>query len=390
MPTFDPSGLQSQIAALQSREMPQFDPSGLQQRLATLEGAGGFDPSGLQQQISALQNREMPTFEQFDPTGLQAQIAALQDRPAFDPSGLQQRLASLEGAEGFDPTGLQSQITALQNMEGPDLSNFMTRAGLETAIQTDPRLRGERGLQGIQGRQGIQGLMGERGFQGDVGATGLQGLMGLTGATGARGLQGFQGEQGIQGMVGAQGAQGFQGEQGVAGAPAQMGFDPYMAFRPSFAEGGPVDGGMPAEMTDGDRDLVALATAAIQGQLGDQADQVIQEFIAMFGVEAFTQLRDQVLSGGDPSVTTEGMVPGQTGGMDDRVDLAIGGPVNEGKAAVSPGEYIVPADTVAALGDGNSSSGANKLDSMIERIRLAKTGTTEQPPPIDSKRVMAA
>ena len=255
---------------------------------------------------------------------------------------------------------------------------------------------GERGFQGfqgdigLQGLQGTQGVMGQRGFQGDVGAQGLMGLTGAQGDMGFRGFQGFQGEQGIPGA---------QGLQGMAGVPAQMQFDPYMAFRPSFAEGGPVKvpryqsgtiDGMPAQMTDGDRQLVELATAAIQGQLGDQADQVIQQFIAMFGVEAFTQLRDQVLSGGDESVTTEGLGPGQTGGMDDRVDLAIGGPVNEGNAAVSPGEYIVPADTVAALGDGNSSSGANKLDSMIERIRLAKTGTTEQPPPINSRKVMAA
>ena len=239
--------------------------------------------------------------------------------------------------------------------------------------------------------------MGFRGGTGARGAIGATGARGAIGATGARGLQGIQGLTGATGATGARGLQGERGLQGIAGSPAPSPspfFDPTRFSSPRFNIGGAINDQrltaapsvMPEQMTDGDRQLVEMTRAAIQGQFGDQGDRVIQEFIEMFGIEAFVQFRDQVLSGGNQTVTTEGMIPGDTGGMDDRVDLAVG----DGEAAASPGEYIVAADAVAALGDRNSAAGADKLDDMIDRIRLAKTGSIEQPPPIDSREVMVA
>jgi len=114
----------------------------------------------------------------------------------------------------------------------------------------------------------------------------------------------------------------------------------------------------------------------------------MQQFISLFGIDVWRALRDKLLSDDDPTVTTEGLVTGSGGGMDDLVDLSIGG--SKGEAAVSPAEYIVPADVVAALGDGSSDAGSKKLDKMMERVRVAKTGSTGQPPPINSRKVMAA
>ena len=182
-----------------------------------------------------------------------------------------------------------------------------------------------------------------------------------------------------------------------------MQFDPYAAFRPSFAEGGTVEEapvpapqssdllvpGLPEEMTDGDRQLLELGAAAITGRLPEaQADEVMQQFISLFGIDVWRALRDKLLSDDDPTVTTEGLVDGVGGGMDDMVDMSIGD--NKHAAAVSPSEYIVPADVVAALGDGSSDAGSKKLDKMMERVRVAKTGSTGQPPPINSRKVMAA
>ena len=48
------------------------------------------------------------------------------------------------------------------------------------------------------------------------------------------------------------------------------------------------------------------------------------------------------------------------------------------------------ADVVSQLGDGNSEEGSRKLDGMLERTRMAKTGTIEQAPPIDSRSVLPA
>jgi len=49
-------------------------------------------------------------------------------------------------------------------------------------------------------------------------------------------------------------------------------------------------------------------------------------------------------------------------------------------AAVSQGEFIVPADVVSMLGDGDTDSGGNELYAMMDRVRKTKTGTTKQAP----------
>lgn len=56
-----------------------------------------------------------------------------------------------------------------------------------------------------------------------------------------------------------------------------------------------------------------------------------------------------------------GLVGGTGGGQDDLVD-----------ARLSVDEYVMDADTVAALGDGSPSEGARKLDKMRERVRKHK------------------
>ena len=45
--------------------------------------------------------------------------------------------------------------------------------------------------------------------------------------------------------------------------------------------------------------------------------------------------------------------------------------------AVSPGEFIVPADVVSGLGDGDTDAGADELDAMMNRVRVERTGTTD-------------
>ncbi len=41
-------------------------------------------------------------------------------------------------------------------------------------------------------------------------------------------------------------------------------------------------------------------------------------------------------------------------------------------AMLSDGEYVIPADVVAHLGDGNNKAGAKKLDVLLEKVRRAK------------------
>lgn len=139
------------------------------------------------------------------------------------------------------------------------------------------------------------------------------------------------------------------------------------------------DGGQVAPMGQGGQgeDLVQLTAAAILGEV-ENGDQIIQEFISQYGPEAFAMLRDQVLKEVVPGAQTEGMVQGEGGGQDDTVRGMIG---NQRPVAISPGEYIVPADAVALAGGGYSGDGAKFFDNLIEDIRRKTTGNPQQARP---------
>ncbi len=81
------------------------------------------------------------------------------------------------------------------------------------------------------------------------------------------------------------------------------------------------------------------------------------------------------------------MVKGAGDGMSDNVPANIEG-VQEARLAND--EFVVPADVVADIGNGSSSAGAKKLYAMMDRIRNARHGTTEQPPEIKAERFMPA
>ena len=109
---------------------------------------------------------------------------------------------------------------------------------------------------------------------------------------------------------------------------------------------------------------------------GEQADAILNTFISTYGEEAYLALRDQVLTSVVPDAQTEGVIDGAGGGMDDMVQGMIG---DQQRVAVSPGEYIVAADVVSGLGDGNTDSGADRLDKMVDMVRMQKNGTLKQP-----------
>lgn len=92
--------------------------------------------------------------------------------------------------------------------------------------------------------------------------------------------------------------------------------------------------------------------------------------------------------GGTTDVTNEPrMVKGTGDGMSDSVPATIEG-VQEARLAND--EFVVPADVVADLGNGSSSAGAQQLYDMMDRVRQARHGTTEQPPEIDVRKIMPA
>jgi len=76
---------------------------------------------------------------------------------------------------------------------------------------------------------------------------------------------------------------------------------------------------------------------------------------------------------------------GDTDGMADEIPSTIDG---DQEAALSHGEFVIPADVVSHLGNGNSDAGAKKLYQMMDRIREARTGRKEQGKEIDADKFM--
>lgn len=90
-------------------------------------------------------------------------------------------------------------------------------------------------------------------------------------------------------------------------------------------------------------------------------------------------------SGGIAAAARGRYLQGGTDGMADKISTNIDG--NQ-EAALSHGEFVIPADVVSHLGNGNSDAGARKLYSMMDRIRQARTGTKEQGKKINPDKML--
>ena len=83
--------------------------------------------------------------------------------------------------------------------------------------------------------------------------------------------------------------------------------------------------------------------------------------------------------------TQSRQIKGPGDGMSDSIPASIDG---EQPAALASGEYVISADVVSFLGNGDNDAGAKVLDAMVARIRQKKTGRAQQPPQIDPMQFM--
>jgi len=119
--------------------------------------------------------------------------------------------------------------------------------------------------------------------------------------------------------------------------------------------------------------------------------QIIPNILAM-ALREQSQMPQQMYQGGLIGLATggspafEGQIPGQGHGMQDNVLM----PIKEkgGIAAVSPDEYVVPADVMAMIGNGSADAGANQIDNFIADFRTMKYGRPTQPPQMDGRRAL--
>ena len=81
------------------------------------------------------------------------------------------------------------------------------------------------------------------------------------------------------------------------------------------------------------------------------------------------------------------MVRGQGDGMSDEIEATIEG---DQDVLLSDGEYVIPADVVAMLGNGSSDAGEKAITDMIRRLRMKKYGRDKQPPEMDDEDMLPA
>ena len=69
------------------------------------------------------------------------------------------------------------------------------------------------------------------------------------------------------------------------------------------------------------------------------------------------------------------LLRGPGDGMSDNIPANIGG---RQPARLADGEFVVPADVVSGLGNGSTDAGAKQLYKMLDKVRVARTGTKKQ------------
>lgn len=90
-------------------------------------------------------------------------------------------------------------------------------------------------------------------------------------------------------------------------------------------------------------------------------------------------------AGGLANLAKGSYLAGATDGMADHLPATID---NKQPAKLSHGEFVVAADVVSHLGNGNSEAGAQRLYEMMDKIRKARTGTAKQGKQINPNKFM--
>jgi len=96
--------------------------------------------------------------------------------------------------------------------------------------------------------------------------------------------------------------------------------------------------------------------------------------------------------GGDVAAFLQGMAKGGylNGDSDGQADEVPGSIDGVQEAKLSHGEYVLPADLVSLLGNGNSDAGAKALDEFMAMVRKKGTGTEKQQKNIKADKVLAS
>ena len=184
---------------------------------------------------------------------------------------------------------------------------------------------------------------------------------------------------GLTGLLGGMGGMGGMGGAGggMGGGGAQQG----------GTQGGDKFGfGSTPFVPNADSDNVFDSIGNIFEDGGDTSDWIDVGYNAarlagMFAEGGMVDEEPMAFAGGGV-VALEGggkVAIGPGGGLDDLIPTSING---RRAAALSDGEFVIPADVVSMMGDGSSNAGARRLYDLVRQVRDNKTGTTRQAGPL--------
>gem|GEM_PF-7007164 len=140
-------------------------------------------------------------------------------------------------------------------------------------------------------------------------------------------------------------------------------------YAPGYADGGIVNamqgnnGANPMSGLDPRVSIIADAEDALEGS-SDNPEQAIAAFVEAFGPQALELLKAQVQGG----MTMRGkprMIEGPGGPKDDAIPAVIDG---KHPAALSDGEFVMPAEAVAGAGGGDRAAGAESLTQLADML----------------------
>ena len=117
------------------------------------------------------------------------------------------------------------------------------------------------------------------------------------------------------------------------------------------------------------------------------ASKVIEDLPADAPQQGLTNFEPKYAAGGIAQLAKGRYLKGETDGMGDQVRANIDGMQ---EARLSDGEYVIPADVVSHLGNGNSDAGAKVLDRFLTRVRKERTGNGKQGKEIDPNKMLPA
>ena len=143
--------------------------------------------------------------------------------------------------------------------------------------------------------------------------------------------------------------------------------------------------------TSGPASGVVNLLPAIPDFTGDSLRDAASRYIDVSDtyVEPYSQNaglgRGSYAAGGIAKLREGRYLAGATDGMADKIPAEID---QVQPAALSDGEYVIPADVVSHLGNGNSDAGAEVLDEFLTKVRKSRTGNGEQGKQIDPNKLL--